>query len=208
MFNCEPEIDPRYADCCDDERLIISPIGRGPKGDSTQVRMEDSEFENATYLTGMEFNDETQAWEDSWKTGNINGGRLFCDVIYHDDTTPTTFQLKFRYSRPDRTEWTVLTPLIEYTGGHPEPGAWPITIDELAVALGLTHTQMVNVLDGVPEQLVSPVYPDIKGDNIKDYIDKLTDAIGLEEGDYIKIEDGKISVTNFATFEDIDNIFV
>lgn len=182
------------ADNCDDSRPIISPIGKGPKGDSVSIELTDSEAGNDTRITGWEYDEDNARWTELWTSENINGGKLTCDVIYYE-TEPPTFQLKFVYSRPGRDGWEVTTPQIQYSGEPPQPGTENVNFTDMSKISGLPEDTLHQIVTGVPNLIVSPYITDLKGNNIKDYIDKITNYLLT----HVDLE--------YATNEEVDELF-
>ena len=87
---------------CDDKRPIIAPMGKGPKGNSVDLEVIDSDTGDATYLSVYEVDENTGERTKKFDTPNINGGKLVCEKIFHPETDPETFVLKFTYTRPGR----------------------------------------------------------------------------------------------------------
>lgn len=113
-----PEEGPWYdraAPGCDDQLAMFSRVGRGMKGDTYKVVInQDSDME--TYLEGMSYDEASGTWASEWISENINGGRL--DYLYNlrPYTMPQTFTITFRYRRPNRDpwQWVWTTPAIPY----------------------------------------------------------------------------------------------
>jgi len=72
---------------------VISTIGRGPKGDSFEVRLEDG-ANGSQVLKGWKYNEQTKSWTPEWTSGNIIPGNLTMTQIAGLNNTIT---LRFTY---------------------------------------------------------------------------------------------------------------
>lgn len=108
--------DKRCAPCCDDQLPVIATVGRGPKGDSTHVRVGEPDSCTETYVEGWTEDSDTGEVivGSEWRTLNINGGELKYQYNLRPYTNPRTFTITFVYKRPGRHEWSWTTPAIPY----------------------------------------------------------------------------------------------
>lgn len=105
----------RHADCCDDQLPSIATFGRGPRGNSSHVRVGEPDSCTETYIEGWETDEQGNiVVKSEWRTENINGGELSYQYNLRPFTRPRTFTITFVYRRPGRCEWSWTTPAIPY----------------------------------------------------------------------------------------------
>lgn len=125
MHDCEKHIrkDFRAAEC-DDQLEFTARVGRGVKGDSYKVEVEDDPKGQATTtLHGYTFDETFKDWIKVWDSENINGGRLYLSEKININDEPRSFTLTFIYKRPGRQDWHLVTPAIPYLHDHPRRGS-------------------------------------------------------------------------------------
>ena len=115
----------RFAHETDDQLAIFSHVGRGPKGDSYKVTIDDPDSKSETHLHGWYKDEVTGEMHSDWISENINGGHLMYQYNLRPYTIPRTFTITFIYRRPGRPEWSWTTPAIPYiwsldAAGRPE----------------------------------------------------------------------------------------
>lgn len=107
--------DNKRAHCCDDQLPVIASMGRGPRGDSSVVRLGEPDTCTETYVEGWTMDEQGNIVANSaWRTENINGGELSHYYTLRPFTRPRTFTMTFVYRRPGRCEWSWTTPAIPY----------------------------------------------------------------------------------------------
>lgn len=101
---------------CDDQLPAIATMGRGPKGDSSHIRVGDPDTCSETYIEGWRVDEVTgeKILDSEWRTENINGGELSYQYNLRPYTDPRTFTITFIYRRPGRCEWSWTTPALPY----------------------------------------------------------------------------------------------
>lgn len=106
----------KCAPCCDDQLPVVATVGRGPKGDSSHIRIGTPDSCTETYVEGWRVDEVTgeKIANSEWITKNINGGELKYQYNLRPYTNPRTFTITFIYRRPGRHEWSWTTPAIPY----------------------------------------------------------------------------------------------
>ena len=96
------------------------------------------------------------------------------------------------------------TPYIPYTITPPGPTPTPLYLEDMASISGLSVEILENIIEGITEQIVSPVRPGLKADNLFEYINKLT----INPGNLLSLSGNTLNVELvYATEDDIRNIF-
>lgn len=112
------------AEECDDQLPLKARVGRGPKGDSFRVDVDDdTDSEAKTELVGELYDEAVKSWLEVWRSKNINGGRLYVSEAVRFKDNPKTFTLTFSYVRPGRKEWSFITPAIPFVYDDPRRGS-------------------------------------------------------------------------------------
>lgn len=112
----------RGAPDCDDQLPMISRVGRGIRGDSYRVEIDDPDSNRETHLHGYVVDGPTGEVTSDWVSENVNGGELLYQYNLRPFTVPQTFTITFLYRRPGRPEWTWTTPAIPYIWSIDENG--------------------------------------------------------------------------------------
>lgn len=121
--NRRPPVNPdRGAPDCDDQLPVFSRVGRGIKGDTYKVEIDDPDSTSETHLHGYYVDQATGEVTSDWVSENVNGGELSYQYNLRPFTVPQTFTITFIYRRPGRPEWTWTTPAIPYVWSIDEDG--------------------------------------------------------------------------------------
>lgn len=107
---------------CDDQIPVFSRVGRGLRGDTYKVEVDDPDSASETHLHGYYVDQATGEVHSDWTSENINGGQLSYQYNLRPFTIPQTFTITFIYRRPGRMEWTWTTPAIPYVWSVDEDG--------------------------------------------------------------------------------------
>lgn len=132
-----PDGVDRAADECSDQLPLYSRIGRGIKGDSYRVTVDDPDTECETHLHGWYYDEAAKEYRSDWTSENVNGGRLFYAYNLRPYTIPRTFTMTFIYKRPGRTEWSWTTPAIPYVWTVDNGGQFQEDPDNAIVGSGV-----------------------------------------------------------------------
>lgn len=107
---------------CDDQIPVFSRVGRGIRGDSFVVEVDDPDSTSETHLHGYSVDGATGERHSEWVSENVNGGQLLYQYNLRPFTIPQTFTITFIYRRPGRPEWSWTTPAIPYVWSIDEDG--------------------------------------------------------------------------------------
>lgn len=139
----------RYADDCDDQLPLIARVGRGVKGDSGRIFVNNGRID--THLVGGHIDNANGELHTDWISDNINGGELRYQYNLNPFSIPRTFTITFIYTRghegdENYADWSWTSPAIPYI--------WRVTDED-----GNEHEQPDHVVgSGVATLFVKTVH--------------------------------------------------
>lgn len=156
-----------YADNCDDQLPLIARTGRGPRGDSCRVALQENAKDDVR-IDGYVQDGMTMEWAKEWTSGNLSAGKLDYSLTINQESTPRTFSITLCYTRGGEEIWSFTTPAIPYVFNnlptveetksflhqiHQELGygdtpsfAGKASLKELIDDLMITNTNLINAI--------------------------------------------------------------